>query len=151
MYGHHPSIINKFKQRDLCCLVPFLLWHKTGCTVTLCDYIEHIVGTGLTIQLIESRLLANRIDLFYSMKVRYEKLSKFNKISDQTTNCFPDVNDCNVSFHKQSPTRHAIASFFLFRFWQNEPAYTCKMGSLTTGYDCVWLSCDHTFSSVCNV
>jgi hypothetical protein len=53
MYGHHPSLTCRFKEKDVFCLVPFFLWHKTGCTVNLCNYIENTVATGLTIQNIE--------------------------------------------------------------------------------------------------
>ena len=121
MYGHHPSILDKFKRQDLCCLIPFLLWHKTGCTVTLCNYIECVVSKGLTMQQIEKTLLENR---FYSMKLRYEKLSMFRKKEDHK---FPNVDEPQVSFFKQCPTRHA---FFLLKFWEKEPC--CSRGNFTS-------------------
>ena len=145
VYGHHPSILDKFKRQDLCCLIPFLLWHKTGCTVTLCSYIECVVSKGLTMQQIEKTLLENRINRFYSMKLRYEKLSMFRKKEDHK---FPNVDEPQVSFFKQCPTRHAITAFFLLKFWEKEPAYTCRMSSITSQSKYVWLSCDHTIANV---
>ena len=82
------------------------------------------------------------------MKVKYEKC---HRVSEQTTSLFPDVDDALIYFYKQVPSRHAIAAFFLFCFWEKEPLYTNKMGCLKTNSDQVWLSCDHTFSSVSNV
>ena len=64
MYGHHPSVLDKFTTQALCCLIPFVLWYNTGCTITLCNYIECVVSRGLTMQQIEKSLLENRIIRF---------------------------------------------------------------------------------------
>ena len=72
------------------------------------------------------------------MKLRYEKLAMFRK-------------DTGFSIFKQCPSRHSIASFFLLKFWEKEPAYTGRMASITSQSKRTWLSCDHTFSSIANI
>ena len=37
--GHNPDIINAFSRRGLGSLVPFTLWHKTGFTTALTDFV----------------------------------------------------------------------------------------------------------------
>ena len=40
--GHHPDIIHRFTRHNLQSLLPFRLWHITGFTVILADYIDHM-------------------------------------------------------------------------------------------------------------
>ena len=41
--AHHPDIIRSFAARNLLCLVPFHLWHITGFTLPLLEYITELL------------------------------------------------------------------------------------------------------------
>ncbi len=145
--AHHPAIIHHFTTSKLQCLVPFHLWHITGFTDTFMEYVDHVCQSGIPMQQIERMLVSNRARLFYTLKEKFEQLRLFHTPSEM----FPSFDDDSVSFWKMSPTRHSIEACFLHKFWERETVYHhhMSMTSLPTGRS--WLSCDHTFKSVCNI
>ena len=46
------------------------------------------------------------------------------------------------------PSANLLTDVFLKRFFRNEPDYKNSMQSLTASN---WITCDHTFKSVCNI
>lgn len=48
--GHHPDIISMFDTLNLQCMVPFRLWHITGFTNSLIDYIDDLCQSGVPLQ-----------------------------------------------------------------------------------------------------
>ena len=146
--AHHPDIIHCFTRVNLHCLVPFHLWHITGFTLTLVDYVDHAALSGIPMQQIEGMLVTNRARLFYTMKETFQQLHPA-QFSSGVTN-FPEFDE-STTLWRMSPKRHAIAACYLQNFGQRESAYHHHMSltSLTAGSP--WLSCDHTFKSVCSV
>ena len=59
VFGHHPDVINLFTRTSLQCLVPFRLWHVTGFTLTLVDYVDCTCQSGIPMQQIERILVSN--------------------------------------------------------------------------------------------
>ena len=45
--GHNPDIINAFTRGGLHSLVPFILWHKTGFTTALANFIVNMCDNQL--------------------------------------------------------------------------------------------------------
>ena len=48
--AHHPSIIKLFTAGNLRCLLPFHLWHRTGFTIPLLEYITDLVDSGVSLK-----------------------------------------------------------------------------------------------------
>ena len=146
VYGHHPSIIERFKHAKLISMVPFHLWHITGFTSLLIEEIDHMIHTGMSLNEVERCLSQKRIRLFYTIKTQYMEMNRHNpKVQ------FPDVDDESMHYWQQSPTRHTIEALFLRRFWETEKVYHFCMSELSISSSQPWLSCDHTFKSVANI
>ena len=124
--GHNPDIINAFTRGGLCSLVPFTLWHKTGFTTILVNYIVDMCESQLSMAQIESILTDNRIRSFYNIKEKYLHISQSKDKVD-----FPEYNDKLLIFWTSSQTIHSIASCYLHKFWQHEQLYRNVM-SMTT-------------------
>ena len=62
--GHHPDILHRFTMNNLQIFIPFRLWHRTGFTVLLIDYIDHMCQSGTPMQQIERLLVSNRAACF---------------------------------------------------------------------------------------
>ena len=58
--AHHPTIINRFTG-NLRCLLPFHLWHRTGFTIPLLEYVTDTIDSGVSLRHIESTLAENRL------------------------------------------------------------------------------------------
>ena len=56
-------------------VIPFHLWHISGFTKSLMDYIENLCHAGLTMQQIETLLARNRAHLFYRLREQFTELS----------------------------------------------------------------------------
>lgn len=138
---------------NLQCLIPFKLWHKTGFTQALIEFVQQSLHAGLTLQQIEQRLFSNRVHQFYSIKERFEQLVRHQPYATRPQEVFPHFDDVPVKLWKESPTRHSVAGCYLLHFWDTESAYNHKMcmTTLSSSADSAWLSCDHTFRSVSNV
>ena len=72
VFGHFPDIIKMFPTG--CRLVPFHLWHRSGITVALLDYITDMIEAGISLRHIETVLSDNRLRLFYNIKRKAEVL-----------------------------------------------------------------------------
>lgn len=147
--GHHPGIIRKFVEHDLKCVVPFHLWHVTGCTIPLVQYISDMADSGVSLRRIEAILSDNRLKQFYTIKQKFHNLHRVSSSSEPPT--FPDFESESMQQWKSSPTYHAISAFYLMNFWQSERSYHQHMSQLSINPDSSWLSCDHTFKSVRNI
>ena len=147
--GHHPDIIHRFTASNLQCLVPFRLWHVTGFTCILVDYIDHACQFGTPMQQIENMLISNRARLFYTLKDTFQQLQQLRSLPEVTS--FPNFDDESIRFWRMSPMRHAIEACFLQNFWQRESAFHHCMSQTSLSDGRPWLSCDHTFKSVCNI
>ena len=64
---------------------------------------------------------------------------------------FPEFDDKSITFWRTAPKRHAIGACFLQNFGQREAMYHHCMSSTSLTPHTSWLSCDHTFKSVCNI
>ena len=73
--AHHPDILYQFKSDHLASVIPFHLWHISGFTKSLMDYIENLCHAGLTMQQIETLLARNRAHLFYRLREQFTELS----------------------------------------------------------------------------
>lgn len=73
VYGHHPDIIHRLKEKRLQCLLPFRLWHISGVTQSLMVHIEQLLHNGISLNQIESSIRTNRITR-YAQKDKYEQL-----------------------------------------------------------------------------
>ena len=124
--GHHPDIIHRFTASNLQCLVPFHLWHVTGFTCILVDYIDHACQLGTPMQQIENMLISNHARLFYTLKDTFQQLQQLQSLPE-----VPNFNDESIRFMQ-------LKHVFL---WQRESAFHHCM-SLSDGRP--WLSCDHT-------
>ena len=100
-------------------------------------------------QQIERLLFSNRARLFYTLKEMCHQLQQAQ--SSSTAIVFPDFDDESVTFWRMSPTRHAIETCFLENFRMKEPTYHLCMSKTSLSCGRSWLSCDHTFKSVCNI
>lgn len=147
--GHNPDIVCQFKALNMQSCVPFHLWHISGFTNALIDYIESLCQSGIPLQQIEKLLISNRASLFYSLKEKYLQVCSAKTVSHNLE--FPSFNDETVTFWKRSPTRHSIQTCFLYNFWLRESTYSHLMSQTTLPTGCLWLSCDHTFKSVSNI
>ena len=61
---------------DLICLLPFHLWHVTGCTVPLVEFISDMVDSGVSLRQIETILADNRLERFYAIKDKFLTLHR---------------------------------------------------------------------------
>ena len=73
--GHHPDFIHQFTSQNLKSILPFHLWHITGFTATLMNYIENQCHLGLPLQQIKTLLTGNCACLFYTLKENYLQIS----------------------------------------------------------------------------
>ena len=129
--GHNPDIINAFTRGGLHSLVPFILWHKTGFTTALANFI---------VNMCECMLVENRVRSFYNIKCKFQQL--FGRLFH-----FPEYDGESLTFWKSSPSRHSIVACYLHLFWQQEKTYNHVMSETSLSTDALWLSCDHTFKS----
>ena len=100
-------------------------------------------------QQIEGMLVSNRVRLFYTQKETFQQLHKAQFPSEVML--FPEFDDKSITFWRMAPKCHAIAACFLQNFWQREAIYRYGMSSTSLTPRTSWLSCDHTFKSVCNI
>ena len=143
--GHHPGIIKQFNGR-LRCVVPFHLWHQTGFTVPLLEYVANQCNSGVSLRCIERALTHNRLQLFVKLKEKFEILCP-NSLS---SNVFPEFESESLKYWRQSPQHHTICAVYLQQFGALESTYhyhMCTMSVISNSQDS-WLSCDHTFRSV---
>ena len=100
-------------------------------------------------QQIERMLVSNRARLFYTLKETFQQLHKAQFPSEVMV--FPEFDDKSITFWRTAPKQHAIGACFLQNFWQREAMYHHCMSSTSLTPRTSWLSCDHTFKSVCNI
>ena len=146
--AHHPDILSRFKVQNLGCVVPFHLWHISGFTKSLMEYIDNLSHQGITMQQIEVLLAQNRAQLFYSLREQFVKISLARSGPD---NDFPEFTSPLVSNWRQSPSRHAVQACFLHNFWLRESTYNYLMSQTTLSVGSAWASLDHTFRCVSNI
>ena len=138
--GHNPDIINAFTRGGLHSLVPFILWHKTGFTTALANFIVNMCESGQPIAQTECMLVENRVRSFYNIKCKFQQL--FGRLFH-----FPEYDGESLTFWKSSPSRHSIVACYLHLFWQQEKTSNHVMSETSLSTDALWLSCDHTFKS----
>ena len=143
--AHHPSLIKLFTAGHLRCLLPFYLWHRTGFTIPLLEYITDLVDSGVSLRHIESTLTENRLRLFHKLK------QKFLILQGSGSQTFPDYDSDSIHYWKSSLKYHAVSAFYLMHFWQWEHIYHNRMSQTSLPPPSPWLSCDHTFRSVRNI
>ena len=90
VYGHHPDILRRLKEKRLQCFLPFRLWHISGFTQPLMDYIEQLIHAETSLNQIEITIRTNRITCYYSQKDKYEQLITY---TSQTQQPFPEVDN----------------------------------------------------------
>lgn len=144
--AHHPSIIKHFTLGKFRCLLLFHLWHRTGFTIPLLQFITNLVDSGVSLRQIESTLTQNRLQHFCNLRQKFQALQKVT--GSQT---FPDYESESMDYWRSSPKYHAISAFYLMQFWHDEHIYHSHMSQLSLPPTSPWLSCDHTFRSVRNI
>ena len=65
--AHNPGIIKSFSSGHLRCLLPFHLWHRTGFTIPLLEYVTDMCDSGMSLRHVESTLSSNRLRLYYKL------------------------------------------------------------------------------------
>ena len=146
MLAHNPGIIKSFSSGHLRCLLPFHLWHRTGFTIPLLEYVTDMCDSGMSLRHVESILSSNRLRLYY-------KLTEILLATDSGTHISTFLSyttDC-LEYWKSSPGHHAVCALYLMDFWQWENTYHLRMSQTSISPTSNWLSCDHTFKSVRNV
>ena len=120
--------------------IPFRLWHRTGFTKELIDFISSQITSGVSIKTIYQQLIQKRhLTYFHRQKI-------VKHLLPDTIN-IPSFEEWISHVPSISPSRHSISSCFLLHFWENEHLYVKHMQSMSLEVDQEWLSCDHTFSS----
>ncbi len=99
--------------------------------------------------LIERLLVSNRARLFYTLRETWSQLQQAYSSSEVTV--FPEFDDDSMKFWRASPVHHAIGACFLENFWLRESTYHHRMSLTSLSHVSPWLTCDHTFKSVCNI
>lgn len=133
--GYHPGILKHIPQ----CLIPFLLWHKTGFTCELIKLVSALITAGMNISGIRDFYHRKQLSMYYSRKAQFDHIST-------SGSPFPPIKVWKESFPNFLPSIHALSGCFLVEFWSKEEAYTLHMQTMTIDNDS-WLSLDHTFSS----
>ena len=145
--AYHPGIIRQFAG-NLRCLLPFHLWHKTGFTIPLLEYVTDLVDSGVSLRHVESTLADNRLRHFHNLKQKFQILQQG---ASAGLMAFPDYELESMEYWRRSPKYHAISALYLMHFWRLEHTYHSRMALTTLQPLCPWLSCDHTFRSVRNI
>ena len=146
--AHYPDILSQFKRQNLGSVVPFHLWHISGFTKSLMEYIDNLSHEGITMQQIEALLARNRAHLFYRLREQFIQISSAK--SGQET-VFPDFTSPSIKHWRQSLSRHAVEACFLHNFWLRENTYNHLMSQTTLSMGSAWASLDHTFRYVSNI
>lgn len=139
MMAHDPELLKSVREAGI--RIPFILFHKSGMTKELHNFISSSIQAGLCIQDIESMLLnlysshhSSRAYLYYS----------------QATLSMDSYEQCNFPLFnpkRDSIGRMLITRAFLRAFSECEGMYTQHMAS-HCGHG---LSADHTFKVSANI
>ena len=120
--------------------IPFRLWHRTGFTKELIDFISSQITSGVPIKTIYQQLTQKRhLTYFHRQKLVKHLLPGSINI--------PSFEDWISHVPSIAPSRHSISSCFLLQFWEKEHLYLKHMQTMSVAMNEEWLSCDHTFSS----
>ena len=148
-HGHevkacHPAILELLKEN----LEPsFLLTHQCGFTLDLANVFEQLVDSGMSFEQVKNIIHNHYRSTYDHFEASFWRDLEFSKTSginyDQKDLYFPPFS----SELFQSPSVDLLIDIFLKRFFQNEDLYKSSMNSL----DARWITCDHTFKSVCNI
>ena len=132
--SHHPSVLEEVRKVPL--IVPFVLFHKSGVTRELYNYISISIHTGICIQDIENMLI-NLHQHQLQMQMCYQMPSRQSACDNR--------NFCEIN--KEFIGRKLISSIFIRSFIESEHMYTDHM-SQKRGK---WISFDHTFKVAANI
>lgn len=149
--GHHPRIVQQLSEMHLQCVVPFKLWYRSGFTQVFIEHVQQALNTGNSLMQIETSILSNRVQYFYSLREKFEQLRLHQPPNSQLLEGFPHFDDIQSKLWKDMPTHHSIAACYLLDYWEKDSAYANTMSCTTVSSENAWLSCDHTFRSVANV
>ena len=120
--------------------VPFRLWHRTGFTKELINFISSQITSGVSIKTIYQQLIQKRhLTHYHRLRLVKQLLPDCNSI--------PSFEEWMSHVPSNAPSRHSISSCFLLQFWEKEHLYLKHMQSMSLEANEEWLSCDHTFSS----
>ena len=137
--AHDAELLKSVRQAGV--RIPFILFHKSGMTKELHNFVSSSIQAGLCIQDIESMLL-NLYSSHHSSRA-YLYYSQPTQTMDSNMQCnFPHFNP-----KKDSIGRMLIRRAFLRAFSECEDMYTQHMAS-HCGH---WLSADHTFKVSANI
>ena len=140
--AYHPDLMQKLPKS----LVPFQLWHRTGFTVKLINWIQSLVLAGVSLSAITSTLNSRRHECYYRRRETYYSIIQLRQIPSLL---FPSLNEYEKAFGVGSSlSRHSTGAIFLTEFWQRRSLYNSVMAQTSVNSDDAWLSCDHTFASV---
>ena len=136
--GYDPGVLSQVPSHGM---IPFRLWHKTGATRELIEWVHSLVATGTAFNVASTMLLHAR----YREYVR--RVNILEALPGTVEMSFPTFEQWCSYFPSDSPSRHFLSACFLLSFWDKEPLYNKHMRSLSIHGSETWLSCDHTFAS----
>jgi hypothetical protein len=111
-----------------CAQVPFVLFHKSGVTHDLYQYVFTHVQAGVKLT-----------DIEYFLKQMYHDAAFSRAATDNALS--------SVSISIESPGRRIITNCFVRSYFENEHMYAQHTSELPYK----WLSCDHTFKVSANI
>ena len=109
--AHNPGIIKSFSSGHLRCLLPFHLWHRTGFTIPLLEYVTDMCDSGMSLRHVDSTLSSNQLRLYYKLKQQSEVLLVTD--SGTHTSTFPSYTTDCLEYWKSSPGHHAVCALYL--------------------------------------
>lgn len=132
--GHDPAIITTLQNTFPFLHIPFILFHKSGVTRELYDFISSSIQSGLSLIDIESIITQQHSARHYRDACEYTAYKKLNNIVNLQE--FPAFDPA-----KEYISRKLIFRVFLKSFVEVEHMYTEHMASKRGK----WISADHTF------
>lgn len=143
--GYDPRLLEILPSFEL---IPFLLFHKSGVTRDLFDYIVSAVSSGSKFNEIERLLLENywqwhsqHEHAFWNSVKLYTKSNPKYHIADFHFEPF-------VPSKSKHPSNDMITSCFLVYFMENKKHFTnCMVNEMAEQ----WISLDHTFKVASNI
>ena len=101
--AHNPGIIKSFTTGHIRCLLPFHLWHRTGFTVPLLEYVTDMCDSGMSLRHIESTLSSNRLRLYFKQKQQSRHSGTCHSFPSYTADCLEKLSRsscyfCSISY-----------------------------------------------------
>ncbi len=136
--SHHPSLLEEVRKSLF--RIPFVLFHKSGVTRELYNYISISIHSGICVQDVENML----INLHHSQNSpTYYKVCPEKLLCDNPDSAGTAVFEVNKEFIG----RKLISTIFLRAFIESEHMYTDHMSQIKGS----WISFDHTFKVAANI